>query len=423
MAILYLLVDLSLSTHEYYVTNSSNITQDHSCIVDDKDLHPCFSLDGMADYLHFLSRNISKISIYFLSEYYPVYGNMTFFFESFTVVHLRPWENGSQVVIYCIDELSLTLIDISIVDIKSFTFLYCGKYKHIISGNNGTLVQISDAEFLRSRYGFVSLNKVQKLVLINNCIFDGNMEDFAVAINLSTSAVHIVNTSFIHNAGGFIVSHSSASISMENCQFINNSMGGAVILKSIIGRESTFLTITGSNFMNNSGINGGALKITNLEKISGSHSKFGGNQAYEKGGAVTIEINRLGALCFANVSFKNCSFLDNMVIGGGGGIFSQSTKCQAKFYLINSTFIHNSAKEGGALSISHKKAQNDFGCNKDTSVRSYWNILSGWTYSTLPLGHIYQHLISVTSLLQTMPQVYLSAIVILKRILVLLVVL
>ena len=106
MAILYLLVNLSLSTHEYYVTNSSNITQDNSCIVDDKDLHPCFSLDGMADYLHFISRNIRNISIYFLSEYYPVYGNMTFLFESFTVVNLRPWENGSQVVIYCIDELS-----------------------------------------------------------------------------------------------------------------------------------------------------------------------------------------------------------------------------------------------------------------------------------------------------------------------------
>ena len=276
MAILYLLVNLSLSTHEYYVTNSSNIiTPDHSCIVDDKDLYPCFSLDGMADYLHFISRNISNISIYFLSEYYPVYGHITFLFESFTVVNLRPWENGSQVVIYCIDELSLTFIDISIIDIKSFTFLYCGKYKHIISGNNGTVVQISDAEFLRSKYGFVSLNKVQKLVLINNCIFDGNKILPLLSI-LSTSAVHIVNTSFIHNAGGFIVSHSSASISMENHQFINNSMGGAVILKSIIRRESTVLTITGSNFMNNSGINGGALKITNLEKISVSHSKFGG---------------------------------------------------------------------------------------------------------------------------------------------------
>ena len=81
--------------HEYYVTNSSNITQDNSCIVDDKDLHPCFSLDGMADYLHFIPcniSNISNISIYFLSEYYPVYGNMTFLFEAFTVVHLRPWE-------------------------------------------------------------------------------------------------------------------------------------------------------------------------------------------------------------------------------------------------------------------------------------------------------------------------------------------
>ena len=269
MAILYLLVDLSLSTHEYYVTNSSNITQDHSCIVDDKDLHPCFSLDGMADYLHFISRNISNISIYFLSEYYPVYGNMTFLFESFTVVNLRPWENGSQVVIYCIDELSLTFIDISIIDIKSFTFLYCAKYKHIISVNNGTkVVQISDAEFLRSKYGFVSLNKVQKLVLIINCTFGGSLEDFAVVIDSSTSAVHIVNTSFMHNAGGFIVSHSSANISMESCQFINNSVGGAVILKSIIRRESTVLTITGSNFMNNSGSNGGALKITNFEKIS-----------------------------------------------------------------------------------------------------------------------------------------------------------
>ena len=269
MAILYLLVNLSLSTHEYYVTNSSNITQDNSCIVDDKDLHPCFSLDGMADYLHFISRNISNISIYFLSEYYPVYGNMTFLFESFTVVHLRPWENGSQVVIYCIDGLSLTFIDISIINIKSFTFLYCGKYKHIISGNNGTkVVQISDAEFLRSRYGFVSLNKVQKLVLINNCIFDGSMEYFAVAIDSSTSAVHIVNTSFIHNAGGFIASHSSANISMKNCQFMNNSMGGAVILENIYNiRESTVLTITGSIFMNNSGNNGGALKITNFKKF------------------------------------------------------------------------------------------------------------------------------------------------------------
>ena len=356
MAILYLLVNLSLSTHEYYVTNSSNITQDNSCIVDDKGLHPCFSLDGMADYLHFISRNISNISIYFLSEYYPVYGNMTFLFESFTEVHLRPWENGSQVVIYCIDELSLTFIDISIIDIKSFTFLYCGKYKHIISGNNGTVVQISDAEFLRSRYGFVSLNKVQKLVLINNCIFDGNMKDFAVAINLSTSAVHIVNTSFIHNAGGFIVSHSSANISMTNCQFINNSMGGAVILKSIIRRESTFLTITGSNFMNNSGINGGALKITNLEKISVSHSKFGGNQAHNEGGAVAIEFNLNGALCFAKISFKNCSFWDNMARGGGGGIFSETFKyCQDRIYLFNSTFVNNSAKEGGALSIINQK--------------------------------------------------------------------
>ena len=296
MASLYLLVNLSLSTHEYYVTNSSNIiTPDHSCIVDDKDLHPCFSLDGMADYLHFISRNISNISIYFLSEYYPVYGNMTFLFESLTVVLLRPWENGSQVVIYCIDELSLTFIDINIINIKSFTFLNCGKYKHIISANNGTkLVQISDAEFLRSKYGFVSLNKVQKLVLINNCIFDANM---AVAIDSSASAVHIVNTSFIHNAGGFIVSRSSANISMKNCQFMNNSLGGAVILESIYDkREPTILTVTGSNFMNNSGSNGGALKITNFEKILVSHSKFGGNQAHDKGGAVTIEINRYYAL-------------------------------------------------------------------------------------------------------------------------------
>ena len=62
VAILYLLVNLSLSTHEYYVINSSNIiAQDHCCIVDDKDLHPCFSLDGMADYLHFIPRNISNI--------------------------------------------------------------------------------------------------------------------------------------------------------------------------------------------------------------------------------------------------------------------------------------------------------------------------------------------------------------------------
>ena len=318
---------------------------------------------------------------------------MTFLFESFTVVNLRPWENGSQVVIYCIDELSLTFIDISIIDIKSFTFLYCGKYKHIISGNNGTkVVQISDAEFLRSKYGFVSLNKVQKLVLIINCTFGGSMEDFAVAIDSSTSAVHIVNTSFMHNAGGFIVSHSSANISMESCQFINNSVGGAVILKSIIRRESTVLTITGSNFMNNSGSNGGALKITNFEKISVSHSKFGGNQAYEKGGAVTIEMNQYGALCFAKVSFKNCSFWDNIARGGGGGIFSQSSNCQAEFYLINSTFMHNSAKEGGALSISHKKTQNDFGCNKDSSVRPYWNIQSRRPCSTLSLGHIFQHL-------------------------------
>ena len=372
MAILYLLVNLSLSTHEYYVTNSSNITQDHSCIVDDKDLHPCFSLDGMADYLHFISPNSSNISIYFLSEYYHVYGNMTFLFESFTAVNLRPWENGSHVVIYCIDELSLTFIDISIIDIKSFTFLYCGKYKHIISGNNGTkVVQISDAEFPRSRYGFVSLNKVQKLVLIINCIFDGNMEDFAVAINSSTSAVHIVNTSFMHNAGGFIVSHSSANISIKNCQFMNNSMGGAV-LESIYDKcESTFLTVTSSNFMNNSGSNGGALKISNFEKISVSHSKFGWNQAHDKGGAVAIEINRHRSSCFAKVSYKNCSFWDNMARGGGGGIFSQSfTNCEAKFYLFNSTFVHNSAKEGGALSISHKKNQDYFGYNEDIYIAS-----------------------------------------------------
>ena len=45
-----------------------------------------------------------------------------------------------------------------------------------------------------------------------------------------------------------------------------------------------------------------------------------------------------------------------MARSGGGGIFSQTfTDCQAEFYLINSTFVHNSAKEGGALSISDTK--------------------------------------------------------------------
>ena len=98
-----------------------------------------------------------------------------------------------------------------------------------------------------------------------------------------------------------------------------------------------------------------------------SHSKFGGNQAHDKGGAVTIEFNNFIILCF--VSFKNCSFWDNMAIGGGGGIFSQTfTDCQAEFYLINSTFVHNSAKEGGALSISHKNYQDDFGRYEDLYI-------------------------------------------------------
>ena len=59
-----------------------------------------------------------------------------------------------------------------------------------------------------------------------------------------------------------------------------------------------------------------------------------------------------------------------MARGGGGGIFSLSSNCQAEFNLINSTFMHNSAKEGGALSISHKKYQDDFRYYGDLYIAS-----------------------------------------------------
>lgn len=164
-----------------------------------------------------------------------------------------------------------------------------------------------------------------------NCNFSANSADLggAVLYNNGSANIKLVNCSFTKcdSVGAVINSEGSVNMSFDGCVFINN-VGGI-----ISGGDFCNVTFNGCVFDNNScGVN-----VTGEEcSVLLNNSCFRGN----KGGCL-----RLGG---GSLLVHNCSFNDNVVDGGGGALFVNSSHVD----LFNDYFSGNSGFFAGACFLS-----------------------------------------------------------------------
>jgi predicted outer membrane repeat protein len=227
-------------------------------------------------------------------------------------------------------------------------------------------------------------------MLLNNCYFLNNTATSGGAV-FNTGYLSVNSCDFNTNSatsGGAIFGETTLIFS--NSSFENNNAsnsGGAV------GYDSGYLTINDSNFYNNTAVNtGGALSITsadlpvdieinnctfyydtaqyggsifNIGNLTVANSTFKFNSAslygtiYDEGNT-TLQNSAFynnscskvgGAVGFDSGTLKaiNCYFSGNSASTTGGAVSSANQYLPLDMYLIQCTFINNTAMYGGAI--------------------------------------------------------------------------
>ena len=191
--------------------------------------------------------------------------------------------------------------------------------KSNFSGNRAT----------RSGYGgAVYVSDAQK-VTINNTHFNSNTAGYqGGAVYVSGGQVNITNSNFSNNIAVYSVSGSGGALSISSLQdiklqdiyFINNSAG----------------TRSG---------NGGAVYINNGQELNINNAHFINNKA-------GFNIGNGGAVYFngGNITATNSTFINNTVLGGGGGAI-HSVRRYTNVTLTNNTFSYNTAAYCGVMDI------------------------------------------------------------------------
>lgn len=225
---------------------------------------------------------------------------------------------------------------------------------------------------------------------ISDCYFEGNHSgNNGGAINAQggpqISACTFVNNSA--NSSGGAVSASGAVI--DACSFAGNtaqSSGGAVSGTSFVGRStfsanragnggalSGFLRVTACSFSENEAV--GAL-IGSGGAITGSageirDSEFVRNSAAGDGGACAVG---------GNTAIVNCTFVDNLAVFFGGGVFQSS---DPPVVIRNSILWGNSAPYGSQTAIAPEAElrvafsdiqESSGGIYLDTDSRLIWGL-------------------------------------------------
>eukprot|EP00698_Gefionella_okellyi_P001505 TRINITY_DN11438_c0_g1_i2.p1 TRINITY_DN11438_c0_g1~~TRINITY_DN11438_c0_g1_i2.p1 ORF type:complete len:2424 (-),score=334.25 TRINITY_DN11438_c0_g1_i2:119-7390(-) len=145
------------------------------------------------------------------------------------------------------------------------------------------------------------------------------------------STVQLENCMFANNSGSSAVTLNAAS-SISYCAFVNNSAATGAALTDSAGS-----TISNSNFVGNTAINGGALLLLSSNSVL-SGCTFEGNIATTSGGAIQV--------AGTQASIGNAVFIDNEALNGGAiavALESSSTS------ISGCTFSNNAAAMGGAI--------------------------------------------------------------------------
>lgn len=189
-------------------------------------------------------------------------------------------------------------------------------------------------------------------------------------VNLQSSAVYtassfasVSNSSFQGEGGaaqgqsGIIVSV-SGGVDITNCNFSNLvtvANGGAVYA------EASSITISGSHFINNSGLTGGAINILASSGILANNSFENNHATTQDGGAVLLEALESNTNPLApNFTVTSSTFVNNEAANSAGGI------CGRGVYLLDisgCSFHFNTAKgilkgpwQGSAIGVDNPHA-------------------------------------------------------------------
>lgn len=188
------------------------------------------------------------------------------------------------------------------------------------------------------------------LVIRNNSNFNGNIAingGGGAIYSSGNSSITINDSEFTNNtassSGGAIYIYYNVIATLTDTTFENNNAlyGGAIIIN---GGNATFTRCEfNANSTNGSGALGGALYIRDyneyISSVTFNNTSFTANSSDGTGGAIHIKDN-------SSMTINNCEFIDNASSTNGGAIYAQAT---ATVNIDDSTFTNNTALYGGSI--------------------------------------------------------------------------
>ncbi|WP_409200871.1 right-handed parallel beta-helix repeat-containing protein [Methanobrevibacter sp. DSM 116169] len=180
--------------------------------------------------------------------------------------------------------------------------------------------------------------------LVSDCLFEDNLVGttgtlfYGYSSNIEIRNVDFINNFAKYHGAGLAFWTDCENILVENCDFINNT--AVLNAGAIISRNTKNISISKSNFKNNSAPNGGAIYVFSGSKITIDECIFEDNNATD-GGAINVG-ERVDGL-----TINSSTFNENEASHVGGAI--NSPAIYGLVEIINSVFNGNTAVAGGAI--------------------------------------------------------------------------
>ena len=301
---------------------------------------------------------------------------------SVVLKHCNIWMNlGSYGIFYIV---SSSHLDISYSNVTSNVVMDSGGTITIQKESNLDMYHTNLTANVGLTGGAINCQNVTHMN-IQLSYFEGNSAShFGGAIHMDSCNADITNTQFIHNIAwrderiipvernqetfGLSIATEPATPIDEGIEVYDNNIPSGGAISMLEGSQLNLITCT---FENNVARYGGCIVGINGSKISAQQSNFTGNNAFYT--AVVISQN-----C-TNIQFSNCNFMHNTANWGRTVVSLRSNSSalidSCYFYnnsalvynagviyatfrssvqLWNSTFLHNSAGQGGGvIEINH----------------------------------------------------------------------
>ena len=308
---------------------------------------------------------VTDLSLLLLSGNHSLYSELAIAnVSSFSMTSFE----SSAVSVMCSQSARLTIIRVNKVKIQRVRFLGCGGSK-IASVNNFTLAgstfhgdeNTGTAIILVNSSGNITNshfldNSVGTNYSYNNTRLNGDYEEVNVsiagAVLSNNSNISILNCLFDGNSaenGGAFYAEGNSNVVSSNCTFINTKGTVVYVIKSTIRDE-------GSVYENNTAVMGAVIYALESDNLTFHGSKFYGNKAKEKGGAILSYTS--------HIILDKCEAFNNSA-SEGGVINLLSGTLEIK----NSCFYQNSAyKMGGVMYVESSPrlliSASSFSCNE-----------------------------------------------------------